>query len=64
MNIMWWIVDCSITKEDVIKRVGKEKYEWYYPLYELTKKIAKNFHFIQKFRLMWKIKKNRKMKTH
>jgi hypothetical protein len=37
MNTVWWIVDCSVSKNDVIRRIGKTKYQWYYPLYLLTK---------------------------
>lgn len=37
MKTMWAIVDCSCVKEQVIERVGEEKYNYYYPLYLLTK---------------------------
>jgi len=39
MDMMYWIVDCSYTKKDITERVGEARYEKYYPLYVLLKKL-------------------------
>ena len=39
---MYWIVDGTYRGEDVIARVGQEKYDYYYPLYTLIKSLQKS----------------------
>ena len=42
MEIMYIIVEQSITKDKIIQRVGEEKYNYYHPLYLITKNKAFN----------------------
>jgi len=37
LNILYLIVDNTITKNEVINRIGQARYEYYYPLYLITK---------------------------
>ena len=39
MDMMYWIVETTYRGEDVIERVGEARYEVYYPLYVLLKKL-------------------------
>jgi hypothetical protein len=37
LNILYNLVDNTLRKEDIIKRIGQERYDYYYPLYLITK---------------------------
>jgi|2_EtaG_2_1085320.scaffolds.fasta_scaffold06901_5 hypothetical protein len=51
LYMMYWIVDCSITKEQVINRVGEDKYNYYYPIYLLIKRLSRTA-FMKKIRVL------------
>lgn len=36
-NILYNLVDNTFRKEDIVSRIGQERYDYYYPLYLLTK---------------------------
>jgi len=40
MMTAYWIVDCSLTSQSIIDRIGKAKYDYYYPIYKLIKSPA------------------------
>ena len=47
MNMMYWIVDTTYRGEDVIERVGRARYDKYYPLYVLLKELKESKIFMK-----------------
>ena len=47
MNMMYWIVETTLRGEDVIERVGRARYDKYYPLYVLLKKLKQSKIFMK-----------------
>ena len=47
MNMMYWIVETTYRGEDVIERVGRARYDKYYPLYVLLKELKQSKIFMK-----------------